>query len=193
MPAAARDPGLWLVRHAPVPGAAGLCYGASDWPADAAATQQAAERLAASLPPQLPVYCSPLQRCRQLAQALQQQRPDLPWQIDARLRELDFGAWEGRSWGEIGQAGLDAWLADFAHRPPAPGAESVAQLMARVEAAWQGWLAAQQPALWITHAGVIRAARLLAGGIALPASAADWPAAAVAHGEPLFLRAQTEG
>ena len=32
-----------------------------------------------------------------------------------------------------------------------------------------------QDGLWITHAGVVRAVRLLTRGVALPRAAADWP------------------
>ena len=42
---------LWLVRHAAPQVAPGTCYGALDVPADPAATQAAARRLAAALPP----------------------------------------------------------------------------------------------------------------------------------------------
>ena len=41
---------LWLVRHARVQLAAGLCYGASEVAADPAHTQQVAAALAAALP-----------------------------------------------------------------------------------------------------------------------------------------------
>src|SRR5690606_10781153 len=41
---------LWLVRHAAPLVSPGTCYGALDVPADAAATQAAAVRLAAALP-----------------------------------------------------------------------------------------------------------------------------------------------
>lgn len=170
---------LWLVRHAPVAAAAGLCYGASDLAADAAATRAAARALSGQLPQGLALGVSPLQRCEHLAQALQALRPDLIPKTDARLREMDFGAWEGRPWRDIGRAEFDRWLADFADTPPGAGAETVRALMARVGAAWDEWRASGADRVWITHAGVIRAALLFSRGVRLPASAADWPAEAL--------------
>ena len=122
---------LWLLRHAEVAAPPGLCYGASDLPADAAATRAAARALAERLPHGLCLQVSPLQRCELLAQSLHALRPDLTLKLDARLREFDFGTWEGRPWGDIARAEFDAWLVDFALARPG-GGECVAELMARV-------------------------------------------------------------
>ena len=63
------------------------------------------------------------------------------------------------------------------------GGESVAQFMQRVAAVWdETALAADAPTLWITHAGVIRAATLLQGGQRQITSASQWPAAAPGFG-----------
>jgi len=176
---------LWLVRHAEVQAPPGLCYGRSDLPASAEATAQAARALAAELPLGLALHASPLQRCEQLAQALQGLRPDLTLKTDARLREMDFGRWEGVPWAGIPRAGIDAWLADFADARPAGDGESVRELMARVAAAWDAHRARGTPAAWITHAGVMRAVLLLARGVRLPVRAADWPADALPFGHAL--------
>jgi alpha-ribazole phosphatase len=165
---------LWLVRHAPAQVAPGLCYGRTDLPAQPQATAQAARTLATQLPPGLQVRTSTARRCVQLAQALQALRPDLSWAADARLQEMDFGAWEMQPWDAIGQGGMAAWMADFPRHAPG-GGESVASLLARVEAAWTECRAAGQPALWITHAGVIRAVRLLAAGQSQVHTPDDWP------------------
>ena len=166
---------LWLARHAPVLAGPGLCYGVTDLRADAAATQAAAQALAARLPQGLAAWTSPLQRCEQLAQALQALRPDLTIKPDARLREMDFGTWECQPWDDIPRAAFDHWLADFADVPPGGSGETVRAMMARVGAAWDDWRASGADALWVTHAGVARAAMLLSRGVRLPASAADWP------------------
>lgn len=179
---------LWLLRHAPVLAPAGLCYGASDLPADAGDTQAAAQRLAPQLSQDLAVWTSPLQRCERLAQTLQALRPDLVLKTDVRLREMDFGAWEGRRWADLPRADFDAWMADFADAPSATGAESVRELMQRVGSAWDDWRASGADALWVTHAGVMRAALLLSRGVHLPSSAADWPADELPWGETLTLR-----
>lgn len=169
---------LWLVRHAAPLMAPGVCYGALDVAADREATQAAAASLAAALPRQAALYSSTLQRCEQLAKTVQGLRPDLTLKYDDRLREMDFGAWEGQPWDAIGRAALAAWTDDFAHHAPG-GGESVNAFMQRVAAAFDDTRAALAPggvAVWVTHAGVIRAASLIASGVRHVARAADWPA-----------------
>jgi alpha-ribazole phosphatase len=173
---------LWLARHAFPLVAEGLCYGANDVPADAQATRDAAQILAATLPSGLAVSSSPLQRCLQLAEALQGLRPDLHYRCDARIAEMDFGSWEGRRWSDIAKEEFDRWTADFAHHG-CGGGESVAQLMARTAAALADVREEGVDALWITHAGVIRAVGLLAAGSLLPRSATDWPRESLAFGQ----------
>ncbi|WP_137896729.1 histidine phosphatase family protein [Ramlibacter sp. 2FC] len=176
---------LWLIRHARPLVAPGVCYGALDVPAEPQDTRRAAERLAGALPPGLALRCSPRQRCQQLAGALTALRPDLACTTDPRLAEMDFGAWEGQRWEALGAAALAAWSADFAqHRPG--GGESVQTFMRRVGAAWDEARAARlegQALGWITHAGVIRAAGLLASGIACPERADQWPPDAPGYGQ----------
>lgn len=181
-------PVLRLVRHAPVDGAEGVCYGASDWPADAAANEALAGALAQQLPQRLYVAASPLRRCRRLALALQARRPDLAFEIDPRLQEFDFGAWEGRRWAEIDRHAVDHWLADFWHRSPAAGAETMAAFMSRVAAAWSECRARATNALWITHAGVIRAALVLERGVRCPMDASQWPSDAIRSGTIYAVR-----
>jgi alpha-ribazole phosphatase len=135
--------------------------------------------LAAELPGGVAVACSPLQRCAQLAEALSALRPDLPVTHDTRLREMDFGVWEGRLWSDIGEPALAAWTADFAqHRPG--GGDSVETFMARVAEAWDAL--DDTPTLWITHAGVIRAVALLRAGSRSINRADAWPRTALAYG-----------
>lgn len=171
---------IWLARHARPLVAPGVCYGALDVTADALATQAAAARLAAALPTGMVVCSSTLQRCEQLAQALSALRPDLTLKFDVRLREMDFGQWEGQTWEAIGPAALDAWTADFAHYRPG-GGESAHSFMQRVGAAWDA--VGTQPTLWISHAGVARACSLLAAGVRTLDRADQWPKAAPGYGE----------
>ena len=89
---------LWLVRHAQPLIDAGVCYGASDILADENATLQVARRLAGELPHGLRLITSPLQRCARLAAALQALRPDITFQTDRRLAEMNFGRWELHRW-----------------------------------------------------------------------------------------------
>jgi alpha-ribazole phosphatase len=168
---------LWLLRHAPVMLSPGLCYGASDVPADAGLTRQAASAFASQVPEGTPVWVSGLLRAQQLAGALQAQRPDLrAARIDTRLNEMDFGHWELKPWEHIPRQAFDDWMADFAHHRFG-GAESTQQLLYRVAAA----LADLRPAsssdvVWVTHAGVIRAVRhIVASGSPHIRAMSEWP------------------
>jgi alpha-ribazole phosphatase len=178
---------LWLVRHAQPLVAPGVCYGALDIPADAEATRQAAQALAQAVPHGAALTSSPLQRCEQLTQCLQGLRPDLTHVVDARLAEMDFGQWEGQRWDAIARAELDAWTAEFATWR-CGGAESVQGFMDRVGAAWDATRAQARAQggttqVWITHAGVIRAAQLLAAGQRQITRADQWPPMAPGFGQ----------
>ena len=182
-----KDPSLWLARHAPVLVEQGVCYGSSDLPADSKATATAAAELAEKLSSGVAVRVSPLGRCQQLARALQVLRPELSFHDDLRLREIDFSAWEGKPWANIPKAEFDLWLSDFCNGRPGTNGETVAELMNRVTEAWREWKAGGVETLWITHAGVMRAALLISKGADLPASAADWPAVELPFGKTLKL------
>lgn len=149
---------LHLIRHSEPEVAPGLCYGRLDLPAKNVAA--AAERLRAELPPGLPVWSSPLRRCRELA-GLLHAAPT----VDDRLAEMDFGAWEGRPWDAIPRAELDAWAADVAGYAP-PGGESAQAVQQRI-LSFVAALTADE-AVVVTHAGVIRT--LLAAQRDLPAA-----------------------
>ena len=172
---------LWLARHAQPLIDSGLCYGALDVAADEPATQQAARALAALLPQGAHLIASNLQRCELLTHCLRGLRPDLACKSDARLAEMDFGRWEGQRWDRIPQAAFDRWTADFgSHR--FGGKESVDELMQRVAGAWDDAQRLGVDTVWVTHAGVIRAASLLARGVRQVAQADQWPREAPAFG-----------
>lgn len=167
---------VFLIRHPPPQVAPGICYGRLDLPAlDVAAVAAA---LRAQLPAGLPVIASPLARCRALAEALH----PAP-RFEPTLMEMDFGAWEGKAWDEIGAAALDAWAADLLHHAP-PGGESAAMLQARCVAALDA-LAAEGLAACavVTHAGVMRAA--IGHARRLPAT--EWSQLRFAYGECVAL------
>jgi alpha-ribazole phosphatase len=178
---------LWLVRHPLVQLAPGICYGASDVPADPAHTAQCAAQLARELPHGVAGACSPLGRCRSLADALARLRPDLHFSTDARLAEMDFGHWEGQPWDGIGRAAMAAWTQDFARHRPGDG-ESVSDFIARVQSALQATAALDVPeALWVTHAGVIKAVRWLLSGKGPLERADQWPTDSLACGASCVL------
>lgn len=105
------------------------------------------------------IVASPLVRCADFARALARQR-GLPCVCDARIREIHFGAWEGRSAAALLEADGPA-LARFWCDPgtyPPPEAEPLAGFAARVMSAWHDALAgaAAERLVWVTHGGVIR-------------------------------------
>ncbi len=137
---------LHLIRHPKPVVEPGICYGRLDIEAENVAG--VAKLLRAELPPDLPVWSSPLRRCRALAEALH----PAPL-IDARLVEMDFGRWEGLRWDAVPRAELDAWAADVAGYAP-PGGESPALLQRRALDFVAGLTVPE--AVVVTHAGVIR-------------------------------------
>lgn len=173
---------LIAIRHTPVPGGQGVCYGRSDLPVQTREVADAARKLRMALP-DWPIASSPLQRARNLAEATARAFrievtpargvPSTPMPLalarrqarsvalDARLAELDFGAWEGRPWSTIPRPELEAWAADPAEFR-IPGGERYLDLEARVVEALSEL---REPALWFTHAGVIRALHHLRSGI----------------------------
>ena len=173
---------LWLVRHAQPLIESGVCYGQLDIPADPQATRHCAQQLAKVLPKGIVAITSTLQRCELLAPELIGLQPDLMVKNDSKLQEMSFGQWEGRAWADIDKAELDAWTADFANYRAGGTGESVTQFMTRVAAAFDE-LDPTRDTLWVTHAGVIRAATLIASGIRHISRAKEWPLAAPAYGQ----------
>lgn len=168
---------LWLVRHARVQLEPGLCYGASDVPADPEHTHVVAVTLATVLPAGVPLRVSGLGRAQQLAASVRAQRADLPAPTeDLRLNEMNFGQWELQAWDAIPRSAFDAWMADFAHHRFG-GAESTQQVIDRVAAALGATReAGAADAVWICHAGVIRAVQYLAThGASTIQGAHQWP------------------
>ena len=177
---------LWLVRHAQPLVAPGVCYGATEVPADATATIQAAQALALALPHSLRVISSPLQRCHQLARSLQELRPALTYTNDPRLKEMNFGSWEGQRWADIAPQEFAKWTANFGNWRFG-GVESVQDVMTRVASLWDESRTAGDDVVWLTHAGVIRAAMLLAQGVREVTRADQWPSQSIAFGQATLL------
>lgn len=160
-------------------------------PADTDLTLAAARAAAQTLPRNARLRYSPLQRCEQLTQALCAIRPDLALDCrpDTRLMEMHFGAHEGQRWADIDPGLLQAWTDDFAdHR--FGGAESVREFMARVGGVWDE---RESDEVWVSHAGVARAASLLQLGFRCVGQACEWPVDAPAYGEWLQLEAPYSG
>ncbi|MFC3964717.1 histidine phosphatase family protein [Nocardia jiangsuensis] len=83
-------------------------------------------------------------------------------EVDPALRDLDAGRWRGLDMGELPTEQLHAWLTDPAF--DGHGGESVAAVVARVEAWMRRVAAAGEPVLAVTHPAVVRAAVVVALG-----------------------------
>lgn len=169
---------LVLIRHPAVAVEAGVCYGKSDVAlaeaADAGAASIAARLAALGARAPRRIETSPRARCASVARVLARMHGGIAPHEDARLAEMDFGAWEMQRWDAIERAQIDAWAADFEHAR-AHGGESVAQFQARVSAWFDALGAGAHERVWaVAHAGVIRA--VTARALDLPfARCARWP------------------
>ncbi|PWB51672.1 MAG: histidine phosphatase family protein, partial [Nitrosomonadales bacterium] len=105
------------------------------------------------------VVSSPLLRCAGFAAELAA-GAGIPLETDERLREIGFGAWEGRSPEELMQD--DPGCVDRLWRDPAgftpPGGEGLAAFAARVAEGWNDLLLrhAGKHILVVAHGGVNR-------------------------------------
>ncbi len=171
---------IWGLRHARVAVPPGVCYGRSDFPMTDGFDDEIM-RLRAALPNGLKeIWSSPAGRCLHTAHAL---AAGLSLRTDARLLELDFGEWEGRTWDSFHDARSDHWAEDPWNRRP-PGGETGAELAARVASCREEILScAAGDVLIVTHAGVLRVWQGLTQGLTGPA-VMDLPAP---HGKFLPL------
>lgn len=83
--------------------------------------------------PIVAIYCSPLLRARQTAEALSA-AIHLPIQLVDAITEVDVGQWEGRDWGEIERTEPEAFQR-FMEDPgawPYAGGESMGEVQRRV-------------------------------------------------------------
>ena len=142
---------LHLMRHG-APAAEGRLLGCTDDPATEAgiaACVARADDIAVTR-----IVAPDLSRALDCAAAIAGPR-NIAVEADARWRELDFGAWDGRSPTDVDPAALARFYDDPDAAPP-PGGERWSALQDRVGLA----LAAIPPVatLVVTHGGAIRAA-----------------------------------
>jgi alpha-ribazole phosphatase len=141
---------IHLMRHGP-PARIGLMLGHSDEPAASDAHDRLAERVQSVTADR--IVASDLRRAADGARAIAHVH-NLPLRLDARWRELDFGAWDACDPAQLRQEDLQRFWADpDGHKPP--GGESWSALRKRVRGAL---LALSGPVIVVSHAGAIRAA-----------------------------------
>ena len=116
-------------------------------------------------PETLDFYTSPLSRARQTMAAILSVLglPHTHAQVDERLIERGFGAFDGMTWRELFAAGIDPDRDPASSHDWRPdGGESFADVAERVGA----WLAGvNRPAVIVSHSGVSRALRGLVLGL----------------------------
>lgn len=155
---------LVLLRHGETPLTPQKRFsgsGGSD-PSLSAIGREQAERAAVALARRgtiQAVVSSPLARTRETA-AIVAARLALPVTVDDGLRETDFGAWEGLTFGEVRERhpeDLNAWLAS-PDAEPTGGGESFATTAVRIAAARDRLVAAHagRTVLVVTHVTPIK-------------------------------------
>ena len=162
-------PTLLLVRHALAAPPDDLRLPGPDRPLLPEGRRQAerlARRVASSRP--VAVWSSDARRAVETAQVVAV-AAGCPVTVDAALREIDFGAWSGRTYAEVVAADPDAaaWF-DQPETGRPPGGESPAEVASRVRAALDRAVAATDgPVVVVGHAGSLRLAVANALGMRL--------------------------
>jgi len=146
---------LTLLRHTQPDIADGVCYGSLDLAVSDNFEADASVVLSKLYKPDI-LVSSPLQRCQMLADKISVAF-NLSVVTDERVREMDFGSWEGVAWNDIRRADIDLWTNDFFRARP-HGGESVEMLVNRVQAALVAYRKTGKSHLIVCHAGVIKAA-----------------------------------
>ncbi len=143
---------VYIIRHTPVAVSKEFCYGQSDIPL-AYTFAQDINQFTTELPKDFEaVFCSPSQRCKDLATALQCENII----YETAIMEMNFGNWENQKWNDINQDELNIWMEDFVH-VKTPNGENLIDLFNRVKL-FLDTLREQKhkKVLLITHAGAIR-------------------------------------
>lgn len=156
---------LSLIRHAVTSwNLEGRVQGHSDVPLSAAGETQAHALCRRFSGSELLLYTSPLGRARRTAALAFPEHEAVP---DARLRELNFGVFEGRTLAE--RAALPEWAAWSAapFLTPAPGGESYRELRERA-VAWLESLPDAPHVVAVTHSGTIQMLLTHALGLETP-------------------------
>ncbi|MFJ4520080.1 bifunctional RNase H/acid phosphatase [Streptomyces sp. NPDC088810] len=163
---------LVLLRHGETPLTPQKRFSGSGGtdPALSAAGREQAHRVAEALARRgtiQAIVASPLARTRETAEIVAA-RLGLDVTVEGGLRETDFGAWEGLTFGEVRERhpdDLNAWLADPEARPTG-GGESFAETATRIAAARDKLVAAHagRTVLLVTHVTPIKTLVRLALG-----------------------------
>jgi alpha-ribazole phosphatase len=143
---------IHLVRHTRVETPKEVCYGATDVKV-AQSFHEEAKNYKARLPNDFDLaISSPLTRCSKLAKCLFSGE----LKLDARLKEMNFGDWEGKSWSDIPPEELNPWMEDILNYSP-PSGENLEQVYARCKSFYDDLQGKDlSKILIVAHAGIIR-------------------------------------
>lgn len=146
---------IYLVRHTETICEKGICYGQSDVNI-AEPFNEIFDRIISELPAEAIVFSSPLKRCSILAKHIQNNIKTISYQEDDRLKEMNFGDWELKSWNEIPPEELNPWMEDFVNIQVSNG-ESFVELHQRVGEFLSDKISeTKHPVVIVAHAGIIR-------------------------------------
>jgi broad specificity phosphatase PhoE len=164
---------LYFVRHGETDwNREGRLQGQQDIPLNPLGAKQAARvgshlaQLAGSRLTSLPFFVSPLIRTRQTADAICAALglPSGAYSIEGTLREISFGAWEGKTWPEV--TALDPQGAAARNRDKwgfaPPGGESYADVRVRIRPFLQRL---REDCCIIAHGGIARAMLVELAGV----------------------------
>lgn len=144
---------IYLIRHIEPNFEKGICYGQLDVPIPNDYREQH-RTIIAKLPKDFDaVFSSPLTRCKLLAEQISSNVI-----FDDRIKEVNFGNWEGEKWNDINQIELNNWMENYIEIAPKNG-ESLNDLVKRFSA-FVIELEKKEfnKVIIVTHAGIIRSA-----------------------------------
>ena len=157
---------IYLVRHTAPDIDKGICYGQADIGVKETFLAEAVI-IKKHLPEKVDaIYCSPLKRCKVLADHLFK---DQPIQLKDELKEINCGKWELKLWDEIPRYEIDPWMDDHVNMR-IPGGESYMEVFERVGQCFDSIVtehrlaalsgnnaeASSPNAVMVAHGGVIR-------------------------------------
>lgn len=152
-----------LIRHTSVAPGRGQCYGHLDVEVSSNFHEEA-RWLKSHLEKQNfdRILSSPLKRCKLLCEEFFKD-----YQTDDRLKELNYGDWEGLTWEQINIPENSDWLY-LKSNESAPNGESFEDLQMRVAEVFEELQQLEGKTIIFCHGGVIRAFLSLVTGLPLP-------------------------
>ena len=153
---------IWVCRHPPTL-SNGICVGQSPVPISIQWDEAVARVLQSAPIEPTEVWTSDLPRCATLAHKCANVW-GVPVQVDAQLREISMGSWQGQHYDTLQTSDTvrwEAWCADWKNVIP-PDGENLLMLRKRVEK-WFSQVEFSANPVLIAHAGVVRTLRVMSG------------------------------